>query len=71
MGMLHTAKQVFLRELVFERGGRLEKQKGRLHSVQDEACLGDTKDLEVKVEHDAESKTFSIINTASACPRRT
>merc|ERR1712176_1455876 len=31
--------------------------------VQDEAFLGDTKDLEVKVEHDPEAKTISIIDT--------
>merc|ERR1712039_832744 len=35
----------------------------RFHSVQDESYLGDTKDLEVKIEHDAEAKTISIIDT--------
>merc|ERR1712166_1569062 len=38
-------------------------EKARFHSVQDESYLGDTKDLEVKVEHDAEAKTISIIDT--------
>merc|ERR1711963_382977 len=33
------------------------------HSVQDETFLGDTKDLEVKIEHDADAKTISIIDT--------
>merc|ERR1711912_125930 len=38
-------------------------EKARFHSVQDESFLGDTKDLEVKVEHDADAKTISIIDT--------
>merc|ERR1712190_181574 len=35
----------------------------RFHSVQDESFLGDVKDLEVKIEHDADAKTISIIDT--------
>merc|ERR1711912_211730 len=35
----------------------------RFHSVQDESFLGDTKDLEVKIEHDADAKTISIVDT--------
>merc|ERR1711988_1554680 len=35
----------------------------RFHSVQDESFLGDTKDLEVKIEHDPDAKTISIIDT--------
>merc|ERR1712151_1301686 len=35
----------------------------RFHSVQDESYLGDVKDLEVKVEHDPEAKTLTIIDT--------
>merc|ERR1711904_383000 len=31
--------------------------------VQDETFLGDTKDLEVKIEHDPDAKTISIIDT--------
>merc|ERR1711904_381543 len=31
--------------------------------VQDETFLGDTKDLEVKIEHDPEGKTISIVDT--------
>merc|ERR1711935_1114077 len=38
-------------------------EKARFHSVQDESFLGDTKDLEVKIEHDADAKTISIIDT--------
>merc|ERR1719207_59380 len=58
---LYTDKQVFLRELISNAADALEK--ARFHSVQDESFLGDTKDLEVKIEHDAEAKTISIIDT--------
>merc|ERR1712157_362050 len=33
------------------------------HSVQDESFLGETKDLEVKIEHDPDAKTISIVDT--------
>merc|ERR1712046_366613 len=52
---LYTDKQVFLRELISNAADALEK--ARFHSVQDESFLGDTKDLEVKIEHDADAKT--------------
>merc|ERR1719387_3294850 len=58
---LYTDKQVFLRELISNAADALEK--ARFHSVQDEAYLGDTKDLEVKIEFDAEAKTISLIDT--------
>merc|ERR1712216_215103 len=58
---LYTDKQVFLRELISNAADALEK--ARFHGVQDESFLGDTKDLEVKIEHDAEAKTISIIDT--------
>merc|ERR1711912_133976 len=51
----------FLRELISNAADALEK--ARFHSVQDESFLGDTKDLEVKIEHDADAKTISIIDT--------
>merc|ERR1712186_246383 len=38
-------------------------EKARFHSVQDESFLGDTKDLEVKIEHDPDAKTISIVDT--------
>merc|ERR1711896_59819 len=38
-------------------------EKARFHAVQDEEFLGDTKDLEVKIEHDPEAKTISIVDT--------
>merc|ERR1719411_1183798 len=58
---LYTDKQVFLRELISNAADALEK--ARFHSVQDEAFLGDTKDLEVKLEHDPDAKTITIIDT--------
>merc|ERR1712151_514249 len=58
---LYTDKQVFLRELISNSADALEK--ARFHSVQDESFLGDTKDLEVKLEHDPDAKTISIVDT--------
>jgi len=58
---LYTDKNVFLRELVSNAADALEK--ARFHSVQDDSFLGDTKDLEVKIEHDPDAKTISITDT--------
>merc|ERR1711937_522893 len=58
---LYTDKQVFLRELISNSADALEK--ARFHSVQDESYLGETKDLEIKIEHDADAKTLSLIDT--------
>jgi heat shock protein beta len=58
---LYTDKQVFLRELISNAADALEK--ARFHSVQDDSFLGDTQDLEIKIEHDPEAKTISIIDT--------
>merc|ERR1711939_126981 len=58
---LYTDKQVFLRELISNAADALEKT--RFLSVQDESFLGDTKDLEIKIEFDSEAKTLSLIDT--------
>merc|ERR1719400_1836886 len=58
---LYTDKQVFLRELISNAADALEK--ARFHSVQDDSFLGDTKDLEVKLEHDPDAKTISIVDS--------
>merc|ERR1711977_412971 len=58
---LYTDKQVFLRELISNAADALEK--ARFHSVQDESFLGEAKDLEVKIEHDPDAKTISIVDT--------
>merc|ERR1719201_2984366 len=61
LNSLYTDKQVYLRELISNSADALEK--ARFHSVQDETFLGDTKDLEVKLEFDADQKTISLIDT--------
>merc|ERR1712203_321220 len=48
-------------ELISNAADALEK--ARFHSVQDESYLGDVKDMEVKIEHDPEAKTLTIIDT--------
>jgi len=58
---LYTDKQVFLRELISNAADALEK--ARFHSVQDESFLGETQDMEIKIEHDADAKTISITDT--------
>merc|ERR1711957_365400 len=58
---LYTDKQVFLRELISNAADALEK--ARFHSVQDESFLGEIKDLEVKIEHDPDAKTLTIVDT--------
>merc|ERR1712137_1429641 len=58
---LYTDKQVFLRELISNAADALEK--ARFHSVQDDSFLGETQDLEIKVEHDPDAKTITIIDT--------
>merc|ERR1719265_551180 len=58
---LYTDKQVFLREIISNSADALEK--ARFHSVQDESYLGETKDLEIKIEYDQDAKTITIIDT--------
>mmetsp|Transcript_114 Transcript_114/g.210 ORF Transcript_114/g.210 Transcript_114/m.210 type:complete len:813 (-) Transcript_114:844-3282(-) len=58
---LYTDKQVFLRELISNAADALEKT--RFLSVQDNTFLGETKDLEIKIEFDPEQKTLSITDT--------
>merc|ERR1712093_286122 len=58
---LYTNKEVFLRELISNAADALEKT--RFLSVQDESFLGDVKDLEIKIEHDPDAKTISIVDS--------
>merc|ERR1712166_1372513 len=58
---LYTDKNVFLREIVSNSADALEK--ARFHSVQDESYLGETKDLEIKIEFDQDAKTITIADT--------
>lgn len=57
----YTDKNVFLRELISNAADALEKV--RFHSVEDPGYLGDTKDLEIKIEFDPNAKTLSITDT--------
>merc|ERR1711920_107293 len=50
-----------MRELTSNAADGLEK--ARFHSVQDDSSLGNTQDLEIKVEHDADAKTISIVDS--------
>jgi len=58
---LYTDKQVFLREIISNAADALEK--ARFHSVQDDSFLGDTQDMEIKIEHDPDAKTITIADT--------
>ena len=56
---LYTDKNVIIRELISNTADALEK--AWFHSVQDESFLGNTENLEVKIEHVKDAKTISII----------
>ena len=58
---LYTEKQVFLRELISNAADALEK--ARFNSLNDESYLDDAKDLELKIEHDADARTLSLQDT--------
>lgn len=58
---LYTNKDIFLRELISNASDALDKI--RFLSVTKPELLGDTKDLEVKVEYDPEAKTLTIRDT--------
>ena len=57
---LYTDKQVVLREIISNTA--VAHEKARFHAVQDDFFLRDTKDLEIKVKHDPDAKTISIID---------
>lgn len=58
---LYTNKDIFLRELISNASDALDKI--RFLSVTKPELLGDTKDLEVKVDYDPEAKTLTIRDT--------
>jgi len=58
---LYTNKDVFLRELISNASDALDKI--RFLSVTEPELLGDVKDLEVKIEFDADNKTLTIRDT--------
>ena len=58
---LYTKKEVFIRELVSNASDALDKV--RFISISNPEYLGDTPDLEVKIDFDHDAKTVSITDT--------
>jgi len=58
---LYTKKEVFLRELVSNASDALDK--ARFIAISNPEYLGDTHDLEVRIDFDHEAKTVSITDT--------
>eukprot|EP00578_Thalassiosira_sp_NH16_P020579 CAMPEP_0181097930 /NCGR_PEP_ID=MMETSP1071-20121207/11838_1 /TAXON_ID=35127 /ORGANISM="Thalassiosira sp., Strain NH16" /LENGTH=826 /DNA_ID=CAMNT_0023180457 /DNA_START=22 /DNA_END=2502 /DNA_ORIENTATION=+ len=58
---LYTNKDIFLRELISNASDALDKI--RFLSVTKPELLGDTKDLEVKIEYDPDAKTLTLRDT--------
>ena len=58
---LYTNKDIFLRELISNASDALDKI--RFLSVTKPEMLGDTPDLEIKVEYDPDAKTLTIRDT--------
>jgi heat shock protein beta len=58
---LYTKKEVFVRELVSNASDALDKV--RFISVQDPDFLGDTPEMEIRIDFDYDAKTISITDT--------
>lgn len=58
---LYTHKEVFIRELISNASDACDKV--RFLAVQNPDYLGDKKELEIRIEMDPDSKTFSIIDS--------
>lgn len=58
---LYTKKEVFIREIVSNASDALDKM--RFIAVQNPEQLGDTPELEIKIDFDNEAKTISITDT--------
>jgi len=55
---LYQHKEVFLRELISNASDALDK--ARFRAINDPDSLGDTKELEIRLEFDEEAKTVTI-----------
>ena len=58
---LYTHKEVFLRELISNASDALNKI--RYQSISKPEALGDHKDLEIRIDFNADEKTISITDT--------
>jgi HSP90 family molecular chaperone len=58
---LYQHKEVFLRELISNASDALDKV--RFRAINDPDSLGDTKEMEIRLEFDEEAKTVSISDT--------
>ena len=58
---LYTHKEVFIRELVSNASDACDKV--RFLAIQNPDYLGEQKDLEVRIEYDADQKTFTIADS--------
>jgi heat shock protein 90kDa beta len=64
---LYTQKEIFLRELISNAADALDKL--RFVSIQSPEILGETKDLEIRVEFDSEAKTVTVRDTGIGMTR--
>ena len=64
---LYTQKEVFLREVVSNAADALDKL--RFVSIQTPEILGDTKELEIRIEFDSEAKTITVRDTGIGMTR--
>jgi heat shock protein beta len=64
---LYTQKEIFLREVISNAADALDKL--RFVSIQNPEILGDTKDLEIRVEYDSEAKSVTVRDTGIGMTR--
>merc|ERR1711862_715493 len=64
---LYTNKDIFLRELISNASDALDKI--RFLSLTKPELLGETKDLEVKIEYEPEERTITIRDTGVGMPK--
>jgi len=65
---LYTHKEVFIRELVSNASDACDKV--RFLAIQNPDYLGEIKDLEVRIEYNADEKTFTIADTGIGMGKR-
>jgi len=58
---LYQHKEVFLRELISNASDALDKV--RFRAINEPESLGDTKQMEIRIQFDEEAKTVTIADT--------